>query len=326
MTRVGIVGCGNVTTGLHLPLLLNIKGVEVVYAADIDRRAEAAQSYGVKWLTIGKDISNLPDCDVLLLAIPVGVREAYIREFGSRNTSIFSEKTFALSTDQHKRFLQLAKKMGCNYARITQSATRQLARLIQFGPFGRLLHVSMSEGGIVGATGKSKNHYQTSPELSGGGILIELGCHPISQLAFLFDGYEFSVERAEIQKVGGIDVDVEARLVASKGGDSVPIDFRLSMVRPLEIKSRFVFENAEVVFDHRNPDGKVQISGKWQGQFTLEPDRSWALTIRQEFYLKWKNFLSSVQEENAFDAQSPSETSLATTKMIADIYGRAANG
>ena len=112
--KVGVVGAGGISSGVHLPLLSCIDNVSIEFIADTINPEVLGKAYNTKSIKIN-EISSLPDCDVVLLAIPVGVKEEYIREFSKRNTYIFTEKPFAIDLETHKNFLKLSNKISCNY-------------------------------------------------------------------------------------------------------------------------------------------------------------------------------------------------------------------
>ena len=69
--RIGIVGCGAVTSKSHLPALEGIKGVKVTALADpqISRTQEIASRFGVpKAAADYREIMD--DVDALILALP----------------------------------------------------------------------------------------------------------------------------------------------------------------------------------------------------------------------------------------------------------------
>ena len=93
--EIGIVGAGTIVSKTHLPLLSCLNSVSVKYIADIQDPQQLADCYNTDAIKIVDDLSVLPDCDVVLLAIPVGVRANYIREYSKRNIPIFSEKPYS---------------------------------------------------------------------------------------------------------------------------------------------------------------------------------------------------------------------------------------
>ena len=77
--KVGVIGAGGISSGVHLPLLSCINNVSIEFIADTINPEILAKTYNTKAIRIN-DISSLPNCDAVLLAIPVGVKEKYIRE------------------------------------------------------------------------------------------------------------------------------------------------------------------------------------------------------------------------------------------------------
>jgi predicted dehydrogenase len=179
--------------------------------------------------------------------------------------------------------------------------------------------VILTEGGIVRSTGKGKNHYQTNITLSGGGILMERGCHSLTQLTYMLQDYQLTVTGANILWHHQLDVDIDARLQASLD-TNVEIEYHLSMIRPLKNLIKFVFETAEVTFDHTDPALPLHISTAKNHSlnFAIELNKSWALSPIQAFYLKWMHIVKLWK--SGADIDTASETSLSTTMLINDIY------
>ena len=149
--RIGIIGAGGITSSVHLPLLSCIDNVNIEFLADTADPTELATSYSTTPIKIN-DISNLPDCDIALLAIPVGVKNDYIEEFAKRDYYIFTEKPFALDLKTHELYLKMSKKITCNYMRKFYNSTRQIKDIISSDIFGSIEKMSVVEGGIIGKT------------------------------------------------------------------------------------------------------------------------------------------------------------------------------
>ena len=105
--EIGIIGAGSISSTVHLPLLSCIENVSVKYIADTFDPKDLAHAYNIQSIKI-TDITSLPNCDIAVLAIPVGVRKKYIQEFSKRKTAIFTEKPFAIDPETHKSFLELS--------------------------------------------------------------------------------------------------------------------------------------------------------------------------------------------------------------------------
>lgn len=315
---IGIIGAGNITSTVHLPIISCIPGVKAKYVADIRDPSRVSWQYGAAGITIGADLGILPECDAVLLAVPVGARADYMREFSSRKTPILSEKPFAVNLKSHLDYLKSAGKVSCNYMRTCYSNTVQAGLIISSSVFGELESALVSEGGIVSRTGKEMGHYQMNPLLSGGGILMERGCHSLSQIVQIFDGHKFEVEHASAVYQNGLDVDVDAEISVS-GKNNLDLEYRLSLIKPVENISRFTFEKAEVSFNHTVPDSPIEVRPRGKrAAFKFQPGTSWAMSSTQAFFLKWKNFLDSVRGLSEINPEK--ETSLDTTRIIEGIY------
>lgn len=254
---------------------------------------------------------------------PVGVRERYIREFSKRGTGIFSEKPFALNLESHNRFLQLANKVTCNYHRTCFSSVRQLKKIVTSGMFGQVKGAYVSEGGIQGATGIEKESFRTKVELSGGGVLMETGCHTLSQLTFILQGHKVSVRDSELILQGGLDVHAEANLQVT-GDKGFNIKFEIGSAKPLRNLCLFAFDNAIVQFDHTDPKSTLRLAPVGtikNSNLEITSSTAWARTSSQAWYLKWKMFLDKLLAKEDMDVKN--ETSLDTTRLITEIYEKA---
>jgi len=317
--EIGVIGCGNIGTGVHLPILSSLDTVRIAFIADTRDPKDVAKLYKVPGVKPTDDLSSLPACDVVVLAIPVGVREEYIKEFSRRGTAIFSEKPFALNATQHRTFLSFNDRMTCNYASIYSNAVRQLREIIRSNVFGELREAVITEGGLIGRTGLEKDHYQTDVGLSGGGILIERGCHAITVINFLFEGYTLKTEKATAICQGKLDLDVEAHICVRGPGVDAMLRYHISYIRPVKNLARFVFQYGTVEFNHTNFGPPIAVkTNRNHFSFSINPDPQWARSRKHAFYLKWNSFLKAIVDKSSLNCEL--ETSLATTLLIEDIY------
>jgi len=312
---IGIIGGGGITSSVHLPLLSCIDNVNIKFLADTVDPIELATSYNTTSVKIN-NVSDLPDCDIALLAIPVGVKNNYIEEFAQRDCYIFTEKPFAADIKTHELFLEMSKKITCNYMRKFYNSTRQLKDIITSDVFGPIEKISIVEGGIIGKTGRGKDSYQSNPKLSGGGFLTESSCHTFSQLDFLFD--EISLESSDTIWSGEFDIETNANL---RVNDQNPfsIEYTGTMIRHVEPKTTIFFKQNKIELNHLEPESIFTISSLTSSDFeiNLEKETFYASTYEQAYYLKWKNFLESVSSSSNLDVNT--ETSIITTKLISEI-------
>lgn len=320
--HVGVVGGGNIARRVHLPILSLFKGVSVDYVADVSDPSELARLYNAKAITVKDDPAALPESDIALLATPVGTREAYVREFARRGTALFSEKPFAPDLQTHERFLSYSDRVTCNYMRTCYSAPHQVKKLLEAHTFGALRKIDVGEGGIIGPTGKVGDHYQTRLDLSAGGILMEQGCHTLSQLTFILSKFPIKTVEASVIRQGDFDVDVQATFEVGDG-EPIALNYILTSVRPVQSVSRFCFERAVLTYQHARPESRVKISPLEleYDSFEILPDSHWAISDNQAYFLKWKSFIEKIRKGEKIDAMA--ETSYDTTRLISETYSKA---
>ncbi len=316
--KVGIVGCGSIVSTVHLPILANIPEVELVYFADLQTPKKLAERYKTRAVKLPATIADLPSCDVAFICTPVGAREEYIKEYARQNAFIFTEKPFAVGAVQHEQFLGLSSRMSCNYMKLFYGTVRQMRDIVSSGIFGPLRRVVVTEGGVVGATGKATDHYQTNVGLSGGGIVTERGCHTLSQLCYILQGSTLDVVSSEIIRQDDLDVDATVQMQA-RGEIDCDIDYHVSLIKPEKDLARFIFDTCEVSFEHMMPTCSLQVTNRSNSKsaYTIEQSNRWATEWYLTFYLKWLDVLEQ-SRKTTIDVRA--QTSFDTTRLIEDIY------
>jgi predicted dehydrogenase len=343
LIKVGIIGAGSVTERVHAPLVSNIPETRIEYIADVSDRCKRISNHFDTRAVIVDGPSDLPPCDAAVLAIPLGARDSYLTEFDQRGTPMFVEKPFAPSTDSHEAYLGADNQLFCDYMRTCFANTRQLRDAIQHGVFGDLRGINVIEEGKSGATGLSQGSYQTDPEMSGGGVLFERGCHTLSQLELVFQEWKPTIKDAAIDWNGDLDTEVNALIEFVKSDEYVPVSLRISRSRPIGNQTQCFFEHATVLFDQFDPSDPLRIVPHSKTEdLTMDPDslstihpapvpdRSlelsdqdrWAIDYNEAWYIRWKQFISIIQDQS--DPDIGVETGPQTTRIITDIYDEAA--
>tara|TARA_Y100000590_G_scaffold241975_1_gene272021 strand:+ start:1719 stop:2690 length:972 start_codon:yes stop_codon:yes gene_type:complete len=312
--KIGIIGAGGISSAVHLPLLSCMEDVKIEFLADTRNPTTLAESYDTTPIQI-KNISSLPECDVALLAIPVGVKEDYIKEFSKRDCYIFTEKPFALNLETHQSFLNMTNKITCNYMRTYYNTTHQIKDIISSNLLGPIKEMTVTEGGIIGKTGRGKDSYQSDPKLSGGGFLAESACHTFSQLDFLFN--DITLDNATVIWEDNFDVESNATLNVNDK-NSFKINYTGTMIKHVEPSTTIIFENNKLQYNHLDPESTFILSSLTSDtELTLEKQNYFASNFAQAYYLKWKDFLRKISDSQELNVNK--ETSIMTTKLINDI-------
>lgn len=314
---IGIIGAGNISSRIHLPIIEHLEGTAPTFVADIDqgKARNLANKYNCEAIFLDNNPSILPECDIALIAIPVGVREPYLSELGERRTPVFVEKPFTVDIETHKEYLQTLKQATCNYMRTWYGSTQILRKIVETKMFGMIEGIHI-QNGLLGSVGVGPDHYRNNPELAGGGVLMESGCHTLSQIDYVLSEYEINVKEADLEWYGNLDVALDTTFIAGKERD-FEITYSLTRLKPMVTQTRFEFENATVEVDHTSASGSPVIKTDDGKDISFEHD-SWATSFEQAVYLRWQEFLSALDNNNQPDIDQL--TSIRTTELISDIY------
>lgn len=319
---VGIVGAGFITQNVHLPVLSAMSGVRVGWVADIDekRAAEAGRAFGIPATAVSGGPAGLPDADILLLTVPVGVREPYHAEWARRGAAVFAEKPFARSVEEHRRLMAgfAPSRIGCGFMRRGYAGIRALRLVLERNWFGAPRRVAISEGGRTTRSGADRT-FLDDPSLAGGGVLIDYGSHSLDALLYATGASGADVDRADILWDGDVDRAVVAEATLRSPAGPIPLALDVSWVE--RRANRFVveFDRATLTVGTA-PEGPVELSGGSGAGLPariLVPGRA-ATTSFQAFYLEWREFLEGLSrgEPTVYAASD----CLRTTAVVEAVY------
>ena len=313
--EIGIIGAGSITTTLHLPLLSSIKNIEIKYIADINEPKDLAKIYKINSYNVD-NLKKLPDCDIVLIATPVGVRSEYIKEFSSRNIPIFTEKPFAINLDEHKKNLSYSNPITANYMKIWYNSSKLFKEIIKNKAFGKVQKIVIKEGGIIGKTNRGSDTYQSNKKLSGGGVIMESACHTLSVLSDIFP--EIDVINSKIIWEKELDVQAEVNFIV-KGDENIPIEYMTSLIEPIVTECILYYDNCFITFNHASPNSNFTINNyDDQKILNIKNESRYATSSQQAYYLVWKEFIDKIQNNEKIDSKK--STSIKTTELISKIY------
>jgi predicted dehydrogenase len=311
--RVGIVGAGVVTSGSHLPVLVNMPDVRVDWICDrsLPTAQRVARSYGIP-RALG-DIAECPDVDVVLVATPVGSRNALVPQVLERGWHAFCEKPFALTLADHERYIAAARARGVHigvaqvrrYAKPTASART----LLRHGALGPVVRVLAADGFRMRGTGRSGG-WHMNDRAAGGGVLGEFGSHLIDQVLFILGATGASVRECTGRVHLGLELAASVVADVSRGaGPAIPCGIDVSLLDDL---CNGVF----IEF----PDTVLRVGLGFEDTLTLltrDGERIAAFEMPEGagsavhgFYLEWKDFLNQCRtgQPSAVDAATVTTT------------------
>jgi len=316
--KVGVVGAGSVTSGSHLPVLVNMPDVRVEWICDRSLPAAKAVARSFKIAHAYAEISQCSDVDVVLVAVPVGARKAVVPEVLSRGWHAFCEKPFAMTLAEHESYLADASRHGVQigaallrrYAKHTVMARKLLENQI----LGPVVGLSAAEGSQMRRTGRGAGWYMSDPS-AGGGIFMEMGLHLIDQILFILGATRVSLRSCSQDVHRGYDLakslvaDVE-----TAHGTAIECDVDFSVVDDLcnGIFIEFPDQVFKVAFEElsilsRDGETLCQLSAS-----------NGATSVVEGFSMEWRDFLEQCRrgEPSAVDAATVKNT----THLIESCY------
>ncbi len=323
---VGVVGAGTIARETHLAVLSCMPDVQVQWICDAngDRARAVGRANGIRGFDAASP-GELPQCDAVLLAIPVGARAPYFDVFGNRGTAILAEKPFAASAREHRILVErLAPfNLGCGYMRRFYDSTQLLRHLVRTRPFGPLLRIQVSEGSRVTSSRVDHSYLDDVRQSASGGILSELGCHSLDAALFVTGANGYEIKTSEFVFDGAVDRKVKAtiRLTDSKylPGAGVLLDYCVSWLDRQSNTVVFDFEKTSV-WTGVGPEADVYMGmpARASDATRLVSATRAATSYYQAFYMQWRAFLDGVgsRTESGISARS----ALLCATLIEDLY------
>lgn len=241
LLRVAIIGCGAVTQQFHLPVLAGHEGVQLsaLIDRDVSRAGSVASQYGIKTVAADAESLNTDNTDGVIIATPPSFHASAAIDFLRRGINVFVEKPMALNLADAQAMVQAADESGAVLAvgvfRRLLPCARLLRAALEQQLLGKPLRFDVADGAIYGWSAVTLGNMRR--ELSGGGVLIDMGSHTLDRLLYLFPGPVQLLEYSD-NALGGIESDCLVRLRLEHKGDPIEGRVDLSRTRNLHNKLR----------------------------------------------------------------------------------------
>ncbi|GAB3063698.1 Gfo/Idh/MocA family protein [Virgibacillus ainsalahensis] len=188
--RWGIIGCGDVTEVKSGPAFQKVPNSELV--AVMRRTGELAKDYaqrhGVpKWYDNADALINDPEIDAVYIATPPGSHKEYTMKVAKAGKPIYVEKPMGLNTDECNEMIAACEEAGVPlyvaYYRRAMPRFLKIKELLDNQAIGDVRFVSTTQ--YQKASKDMSNSWRFQPEVSGGGLLFDMGSHTLDILDFL---------------------------------------------------------------------------------------------------------------------------------------------
>ena len=323
---LGIIGAGYIVSKVHLPVLLNLKEVEVKWITDLDKKKadSIASSYNISCIELQQDLTELPHTDIVLLAIPYGARKPYYEALKERSSALYVEKPFALSHEEHNKLCSWfpSYKLCLGLQRRSWGPTLLIKDLIKSRIYGELQSVRFGLGNPAGFVGLAD--FFSDINLSRGGILFDVGIHGIDTIFFCTGAESFQINYLKMITEKGYDIHAEAKYTINNSrNNNIKWEITVSSLQETINKIEFEFTNAVLSFSLFDTEGRINIKtlNGLESEIlssNIQNSKIYPITAFQTFYEHWSHFINGIHEKQANWASA--SDSLLTTELIEALY------
>ncbi|HBN84753.1 MAG TPA: oxidoreductase, partial [Clostridiales bacterium] len=194
--RVGIVGCGGIANGKHMPSLAKIKEVEMVAFCDVieSKAKDAAAKFGAPdalVCTDYKEIVNDLSIDVVHVCTPNKSHADITIDMLNSGKHVMCEKPMAKTAADAKRMVEAYKASGKKLTIGYQGRyTAQSLYLKQICDAGDLGEIYYAKAHAVRRRAVPTWGVFLNEEEQGGGPLIDIGTHALDLTLWMMNNYE----------------------------------------------------------------------------------------------------------------------------------------
>jgi predicted dehydrogenase len=207
--KVGIIGCGGIANGKHLPSLAKLSQVEMAAFCDIEehKAISAKEKYGVASSVAVTDYRKVledPSIDVVHICTPNNSHAEITIAALEAGKHVMCEKPMAITSTDAKAMVDAAKRTGkklsIGYQNRFRADSQYLKQLCQDGELGDIYYAK--------ALAIRRRAVPTwgvflDQEKQGGGPLIDIGTHALDLTLWLMDNYKpYSVTGSVFHKLG----------------------------------------------------------------------------------------------------------------------------
>lgn len=194
--RIGIIGCGGIANGKHLPALTKMEDVEVVAFCDIvkERAQKAKEKYGKDDAVVYSDYKELlkdETIDAVHVLTPNRSHSFITIDALNANKHVLCEKPMAKTYEEAKAMVETAKKTGkvltIGYQYRCGPEALYLKEACNAGDLGEIYYAKAHalRRRAVPTWGVFLNEYE-----QGGGPLIDIGTHALDMTLWMMDNYK----------------------------------------------------------------------------------------------------------------------------------------
>ncbi len=194
--KVGIIGCGGIANGKHMPSLKKLPNVEMVAFCDIikERAEKAAKEFGTPDAKVYGDYKELlkdESIEVIHVCTPNRSHSFITVDALDSGKHVMCEKPMAINSAEAKKMIDAAKRSGKKLTIGYQSRQRANSRYLkdeaEAGTFG---DIYFAKAHAIRRRAVPTWGVFLNKEEQGGGPLIDIGTHALDLTLWVMNNYK----------------------------------------------------------------------------------------------------------------------------------------
>jgi len=187
--RVGLIGCGNIGAGGHLPAYAHIPDAELVAVCDAigDLAQSAAERSGAMAYSDYRQILEREDISMVDVCVPTYRHSSVVVAALEAGKNVLCEKPIAHSLEAADAMIEAAEKTGAKLmigqVRRFDHRYASIKSQIDTGKVGRPIFIRRAERQFLPFP---PDAWQWDPR-RGGGVILDIGIHASDLFRWLFD-------------------------------------------------------------------------------------------------------------------------------------------
>jgi len=196
IVNVGIIGCGGIANGKHMPSLHQIPNVRMVAFCDIipEKAEKAAKEYGVEGAKVYTDYKELlkdETIEVVHVLTPNKEHADITVDALHAGKHVMCEKPMAKTAEDARRMVAAAKETGkkltIGYQHRQKVPAQYAKEYIETGALGEIYYANCY---AVRRRGTPNWGVFLNEEEQGGGPIIDIATHSLDLTLYLMNNYE----------------------------------------------------------------------------------------------------------------------------------------
>ncbi len=189
----GLIGCGDISRRRVAPALRDLPNCELVSVnrQDYSQAQSFAQQFGArKWFKSWQDLVSDDEIDAVYIATPVYLHAEQTIAAARAGKHVLCEKPLAMNATECDAMLQAAHdndiKLGVAYYRHFYPVIQRMKEIIDNDEIGSIVAVDIKAFSHFNPQPGEARYWLLIREQSGGGPMMDFGCHRIEVLLNLF--------------------------------------------------------------------------------------------------------------------------------------------